>query len=170
MPRSMIKAFDDMGVEVRHAWGMTEMSPLGTVGALQGQYTHLKGDAKLDVRQMQGYAPFMVEMKITVDAGKVLPWNGKTFGRLKVRGPAVSGAYFRVKDNILDEQAFFDTGDVATIEEDGYMRITDRSKDVTTSGGEWIRRSIWKTSRLAIQRWPKPPSACTIPSGTNGRS
>ena len=138
MPRSMLKAFDDMGVEVRHAWGMTEMSPLGTVGALQGQFTHLKGDAKLDVRQMQGYAPFMVEMKITVDAGKVLPWNGKTFGRLKVRGPAVSGAYFRVKDNILDEQAFFDTGDVATIDEHGYMRITDRSKDVITSGGEWI--------------------------------
>ncbi len=87
MPRSMIKAFDDMGIEVRHAWGMTEMSPLGTVGALQGQYKDLKGDDKLDILQMQGYAPFMVEMKIEDDAGKELPWDGKTFGRLKVRGP-----------------------------------------------------------------------------------
>jgi fatty-acyl-CoA synthase len=138
MPRSMIKAFDDMGIEVRHAWGMTEMSPLGTVGALQGQFNHLKGDAKLDVLQMQGYAPFMVEMKITDDAGKELPWDGKTFGRLKVRGPAISGAYYHVEDNILDDQGFFDTGDVATIDEHGYVRITDRSKDVIKSGGEWI--------------------------------
>ena len=97
MPRSMIKAFVDMGIDVRHAWGMTEMSPLGTVGGLQGQYAHLTGDEKLDVLQTQGYPPFMVEMKITDDAGKDLPWDGKTFGRLKVSGPAVSGAYFRVE-------------------------------------------------------------------------
>jgi fatty-acyl-CoA synthase len=138
MPRSMIKAFVDMGIDVRHAWDMTEMSPLGTVGSLQGQYAHLTGDEKLDILQMQGYAPFMVEMKITDDAGKNLPWDGKTFGRLKVRGPAVSGAYYRVKDNILDDEGYFDTGDVATIDKYGYMRITDRSKDVIKSGGEWI--------------------------------
>src|SRR4030088_1302678 len=138
MPRSMIKAFVDIGIDVRHAWGMTEMSPLGTVGGLQGQYAHLTGDEKLDILQMQGYAPFMVEMKITDDAGKNLPWDGKTFGRLKVRGPAVSGAYFRVKDNILDDEGYFDPGDVATIDKHGYMRITDRSKDVIKSGGEWI--------------------------------
>jgi fatty-acyl-CoA synthase len=159
MPRSMIKAFDDMGVEVRHAWGMTEMSPLGTVGALQGQFSHLKGDAKLDVLQMQGYAPFMVEMKITDDAGKELPWDGKTFGRLKVRGPAISGSYFRVKDNILDENGFFDTGDVATIDEYGYMRITDRSKDVIKSGGEWI--SSIDLENLAVGH-PKIAEAAVI--------
>ncbi|MEO6947654.1 MAG: AMP-binding protein, partial [Nitrobacter sp.] len=159
MPRSMIKAFDDMGVEVRHAWGMTEMSPLGTVGALQGQFTHLKDDAKLDVLQMQGYAPFMVEMKITDDAGKEQPWDGKTFGRLKVRGPAISGAYFRVKDNVLDEQGFFDTGDVATIDEHGYMRITDRSKDVIKSGGEWI--SSIELENLAVGH-PKVAEAAVI--------
>ena len=134
----MIKAFDDMGVEVRHAWGMTEMSPLGTVGALQSQFAQLKGDAKLDVLQMQGYAPFMVEMQITDDAGKELPWDGKTFGRLKVRGPAIAGAYYQVDKQILDENGYFDTGDVATIDKYGYMRITDRSKDVIKSGGEWI--------------------------------
>jgi fatty-acyl-CoA synthase len=155
----MIKAFDDMGVEVRHAWGMTEMSPLGTVGALQGQFAKLKGDAKLDVLQMQGYAPFMVEMKITDDNGKELPWDGKTFGRLKVRGPAISGAYFRVKDNILDENGFFDTGDVATIDEYGYMRITDRSKDVIKSGGEWI--SSIDLENLAVGH-PKVAEAAVI--------
>ena len=159
MPRSMIKAFDDMGVEVRHAWGMTEMSPLGTVGALQGQFSHLEGDARLDMLQMQGYAPFMVEMKITDDAGKELPWDGKIPGRLKVRGPAISGAYYRIKDDILDEQGFFDTGDVATIDEHGYVRITDRSKDVIKSGGEWI--SSIDLENLAVGH-PKVAEAAVI--------
>jgi len=159
MPRSMIKAFVDMGIDVRHAWGMTEMSPLGTVGSLQGQYAHLTGDERLDILQMQGYAPFMVEMKITDDSGKNLPWDGKTFGRLKVRGPAVSGAYFRVKDNILDDEGYFDTGDVATIDKYGYMRITDRSKDVIKSGGEWI--SSIDLENLAVGH-PKVAEAAVI--------
>ncbi|OQW54988.1 MAG: long-chain fatty acid--CoA ligase [Proteobacteria bacterium SG_bin9] len=138
MPRSMIKAFVDMGVDVRHAWGMTEMSPLGTVGGLQGQYAHLTGDERLDVLQTQGYPPFGVEMKITDDNGKQMPWDAKTFGRLKVKGPAIAGAYFRLNDGILDEEGYFDTGDVATLDQHGYLRITDRSKDVIKSGGEWI--------------------------------
>jgi fatty-acyl-CoA synthase len=138
MPRSMIKAFVDMGAEVRHAWGMTEMSPLGTVGALKPPFAQLTGEQKLDVLQLQGYAPFGVQMKITDDDGKELPWDGKTYGRLKVAGPAVSKAYYRVVTKLLDDDGFFDTGDVATIDEHGYMRITDRSKDVIKSGGEWI--------------------------------
>ncbi|OKO85146.1 fatty-acid--CoA ligase [Bradyrhizobium sp. AS23.2] len=138
MPRSMIQAFLDMGSSVRHAWGMTEMSPIGSVAALKPPFQNATGDARLDVLQMQGYAPFAVQMKITDDAGKELPWDGKTFGRLKVSGPAVAKAYYRVDTNILDEDGFFDTGDVSTIDEDGYMRITDRSKDVIKSGGEWI--------------------------------
>src|ERR1700744_5825284 len=138
MPRSMIKAFLDMGVAVRHAWGMTEMSPLGTLAALKPPFSDSEGEAQLDVLQTQGFPPYGVQMKITDDAGKELPWDGKTFGRLKVSGPAVAKAYFRVDANILDEQGFFDTGDVATIDPHGYMRITDRSKDVIKSGGEWI--------------------------------
>ena len=138
MPRSMIKLFIDMGIEVRHAWGMTEMCPLGTLAALKPPFTELEGEERLDVLQTQGFAPFGVQMKITDDAGKKLPWDGKTFGRLKVSGPAVSKAYFRVDANILDDEDYFDTGDVATIDEHGYMRITDRSKDVIKSGGEWI--------------------------------
>ena len=138
MPRSMIKAFVDMGVTTRHAWGMTEMSPIGTLAALKPPFAELTGEARLDILQTQGYPPFGVQMKITDDAGKELPWDGKTFGRLKVSGPAVSKAYFRIDANILDEDGFFDTGDVATIDKNGYMRITDRSKDVIKSGGEWI--------------------------------
>jgi fatty-acyl-CoA synthase len=138
MPRTMIKSFLDMGVQVRHAWGMTEMSPIGTLASLKPPFSELTGEARLDVLQTQGYPPFGVQMKITDDAGKDLPWDGKTFGRLKVSGPAVSKGYFRVDADILDQDGYFDTGDVATIDANGYMRITDRSKDVIKSGGEWI--------------------------------
>ena len=138
MPRSMIQAFLDMGIGVRHAWGMTEMSPIGTLATLKPPFLGAEGDAKLDVLQTQGFPPFGVEMKITDDAGNKLPWDGKTFGRLKVSGPAVSKAYYKVDTNILDGEGFFDTGDVATVDPHGFMRITDRSKDVIKSGGEWI--------------------------------
>src|SRR5206468_2858066 len=125
MPRSMIKSFVDMGVTVRHAWGMTEMSPLGTLAALKPPFTELSGDEQLDILQTQGFPPYGVQMKITDDAGKELPWDGKTFGRLKVAGPAVAKAYFKIDTSILDEDGYFDTGDVATIDQHGYMRITD---------------------------------------------
>ncbi|MFN5457317.1 fatty-acid--CoA ligase [Bradyrhizobium sp.] len=138
MPRSMIQAFLDMGIGVRHAWGMTEMSPIGTLATLKPPFLDAEGDAKLDVLQTPGFPPFGVEMKITDDAGNKLPWDGKTFGRLKVSGPAVSKAYYKVDTNILDGEGFFDTGDVATVDPHGFMRITDRSKDVIKSGGEWI--------------------------------
>jgi len=159
MPRSMIKAFDDMGIEVRHAWGMTEMSPLGTVGALQPQYAELKGDAKIDILALQGFPPFGVEMKIADDEGKPLPWDGATFGRLMVRGPAISKGYYKVNSNILDKDGYFDTGDVATIQKDAYMRITDRSKDVIKSGGEWI--SSIDLENLAVGH-PKIAEAAVI--------
>ena len=138
-PREMLRAFqDNYGVAVCHAWGMTEMSPLGSLGSLKPECAVLTGEQRLDVQVKQGHAPFGVEMKIVDDADKKLPRDGKTFGRLKVRGPAVAGAYFRDSSNILDQDGFFDTGDVATIDQHGYMHITDRSKDVIKSGGEWI--------------------------------
>jgi fatty-acyl-CoA synthase len=139
-PRAVTKSFQDVyGVEVIHAWGMTEMSPLGTTCTLLPDYTDLDGEARLDVQQKQGHPPFTVEMKITDDAGRKLPWDGKTFGRLKVRGPAVARAYFKGDGGaLLDEEGFFDTGDVSTIDQFGYMQITDRAKDVIKSGGEWI--------------------------------
>jgi fatty-acyl-CoA synthase len=139
-PRAMTKAFqDNYDVQVLHAWGMTEMSPLGTLGSFKPEYAHLTGEEKLDIQVKQGHAPFGVEMKITDDNGNDLPWDGKTFGRLKVRGPAVASEYFKGEGGeILDETGFFDTGDVATMDQHGYMQITDRAKDVIKSGGEWI--------------------------------
>ncbi|WP_420134312.1 fatty-acid--CoA ligase [Rhodopseudomonas sp.] len=159
MPRSMIKAFVDMGAEARHAWGMTEMSPLGTLATLKPPFDKTSGDARLDVLATQGYPPFGVQMKITDDAGQDVPWDGKTFGRLKVSGPAIAKAYYRVDKEILDEQGFFDTGDVATIDKDAYMRITDRSKDVIKSGGEWI--SSIDLENLAVGH-PKVAEAAVI--------
>ncbi len=139
-PPSMIKAFEEnYGVEVRHAWGMTEMSPLGSVGSIKPLGPEASHEDILALKSKQGWAPFGVEMRIVDDQNRELPWDGKRFGRLKVAGPAVAKAYFKAEDDqILDENGFFDTGDVATIDPDGYMQITDRAKDVIKSGGEWI--------------------------------
>jgi fatty-acyl-CoA synthase len=137
-PRSMIEAFEAQGIEVFHAWGMTEMSPVGTIGSVKHALRHLQGEQLIELKCKQGFAPFSVEMKITDDEGRELPWDGKTFGRLKVAGAAVARAYFRSDESILDQHGFFDTGDIATIDAHGYMQITDRAKDVIKSGGEWI--------------------------------
>jgi fatty-acyl-CoA synthase len=159
-PRAMIKTFEeDYGVQVFHAWGMTEMSPLGTVGSMKPQLADLTGDALLDMKQKQGYTPFGVEMKITDDANNSLPWDGKTFGRIKVRGFAVARAYFKEDHDAIDDQGFFDTGDVGTMDRYGYMQITDRSKDVIKSGGEWI--SSIDLENLAVGH-PKVAEAAVI--------
>jgi acyl-CoA synthetase (AMP-forming)/AMP-acid ligase II len=139
-PRAMTEAFETKyGVSVSHAWGMTEMSPLGSFCSLKPETSGLQGDALYDLKMKQGHPPFTVDMKITDDAGVDKPWDGITFGRLMVKGPAVARAYFRGDGgDILDKDGFFDTGDVATIDANGYMQITDRAKDVIKSGGEWI--------------------------------
>ncbi len=139
-PRAITEKFEtDYDVRVIHAWGMTEMSPLGTICTLKPEYADLEGDARLDIQEKQGHPPFTIEMKVTDDEGAERPWDGKTFGRLKVRGPAITSSYFKGEGGqVLDEDGFFDTGDVAHIDEHGYMQITDRAKDVIKSGGEWI--------------------------------
>ncbi len=138
-PPAMIKAFnDDYGVEVLHAWGMTEMSPLGTLCTLKNKHDALPDDEKMKSRLKQGRAIYGVDMKIVDEAGKELPWDGKTYGDLYVKGPWIVREYFKGEggDPLVD--GWFPTGDVGTIDADGYLQITDRSKDVIKSGGEWI--------------------------------
>ena len=138
-PPAMIAAFnDDYGVEVLHAWGMTEMSPLGTLCTLKNKHQDLTEADKMKIRLKQGRSIFGVDMKIVDPEGNDLPWDGKTFGDLHVKGPWVVRAYFKGEGGDPLINGWFPTGDVATIDPDGYMQITDRSKDVIKSGGEWI--------------------------------
>ena len=160
-PRSMIEVFEEKyDVKVFHAWGMTEMSPMGTLGALKAGMEDLSLEKQIDVKVKQGRAIYTVEMKITDDDGKELPSDGKAFGHLMVRGPAIAGAYLKGEGgNILDKDGWFDTGDVATIDAQGYMQITDRAKDVIKSGGEWI--SSIEIENLAVGH-PKVVEAAVI--------
>jgi acyl-CoA synthetase (AMP-forming)/AMP-acid ligase II len=138
-PPTMIRKFqEDYGVRVFHAWGMTEMSPLGTVGTLKAKQAKLDKEAQLAIQAKQGRGIFGVEMKIVDEQGTELPWDGKRFGNLMVRGPWIASGYFKGEGGDPLRDGWFPTGDVATIDADGYMQITDRSKDVIKSGGEWI--------------------------------
>jgi fatty-acyl-CoA synthase len=139
-PPAMITAFNDLyNVEVLHAWGMTELSPLGTLCTLKNKHLEMSAEEKMKVRLKQGRGIFGIDMKIVGDDGKELPWDGKAYGDLLVKGPWVISEYFKGEGGgspLVD--GWFPTGDVATIDPDGYMQITDRSKDVIKSGGEWI--------------------------------
>ncbi len=139
-PKSMIERFyEQFGATVIHAWGMTEMSPLGTVCRLMPKHARLDPEQRVRLQMKQGRAVFGVTLKIVDDKGERLPHDGKAFGNLKVRGPWIASGYYGDENGaVLDADGFFDTGDVATIDPDGYMLITDRSKDVIKSGGEWI--------------------------------
>jgi len=139
-PRSMIEAFEkEYDVRVIHAWGMTEMSPVGTVCNMKKKHKNISSEDKTKLQLKQGRAVYGVDMKIVDANGRDLPWDGRAFGNLLVRGPWITSGYFKGEGGgILDEEGWFDTGDVATIDPDGYMQITDRSKDVIKSGGEWI--------------------------------
>jgi len=138
-PPAMIESFEEeFGVHVLHAWGMTEMSPLGTVCTLKAQHLELPAAARYAIKNKQGRPIFGVEMKIVDDAGKELPRDGKAFGDLMVRGAWICNQYFGGEGGDPLREGWFPTGDVATLDPDGFMQITDRSKDVIKSGGEWI--------------------------------
>ncbi|HVZ98804.1 MAG TPA: long-chain-fatty-acid--CoA ligase [Caulobacterales bacterium] len=145
VPENLLRGFEDeYGVEVLHGWGMTEMSPIGTVGKLLPWQAAADRETQVRTKLKQGRSVFTVEMKIVDDAGKELPHDAKTFGRLLVRGPSIAKSYFRGagnrngREDALEPCGYFDTGDVANICPYGYMQITDRAKDVIKSGGEWI--------------------------------
>jgi fatty-acyl-CoA synthase len=163
-PPAMLRLFQEKyGVQVLHAWGMTEMSPLGTVASLKAKHLGQSAEERLPVQYKQGRPIFGVDMKIVGDDGQDLPWDGKAFGDLWVRGPWVVREYFKGEggDPLQHDAAgtgWFPTGDVATIDADGYMQITDRSKDVIKSGGEWI--SSIEIEHIAVSHPAVAMAAC----------
>lgn len=139
VPESLIRAFhDEFGIEVLQGWGMTETSPIGTLSNMTPETLALPYDEQMKYRVKQGTPPLGVELKLKNYAGQDMPHDGHTYGRLMIKGPTIAGGYFRSDESILDAEGFFDTGDVSTIDEMGFMQITDRAKDVIKSGGEWI--------------------------------
>jgi fatty-acyl-CoA synthase len=166
-PLAMIRTFrDKFGVEVKHGWGMTEMSPIGTISRLRPQHLELAREQQHEILAKQGNVIFGVDMKIVDDAGKDLPWDGKTYGNLLARGPWVISSYFKEDSDPLlyDERGdgWLQTGDVATIDRDGIMQITDRSKDVIKSGGEWI--SSIELENIAVAHPAVAMAACIAAS------
>jgi acyl-CoA synthetase (AMP-forming)/AMP-acid ligase II len=138
-PLSVMEEFDTYGVDTRHAWGMTEMSPLGTTNHAGGHRELYSPEQFAEMRTNVGTPIWGVEIKITDDDNKELPWNGEAFGALKVRGPWICSNYFKLDGSDAHaEEGWFETGDVATVTPEGFVSITDRTKDVIKSGGEWI--------------------------------
>jgi len=181
-PESLIRELEEtFAAQVIHAWGMTETSPLGSATHLLNKHEDLSEADQMAVKLKQGRPPFGVEMKIVDDEGRELPRDGVAFGRLLVRGPWVTKSYFKKPDlEILDEDGFFDTGDVSSLDPDGYMAIVDRSKDVIKSGGEWISSidlenvavghpDILEAGVIGIHhpKWQERPLLICVASGEN---
>jgi len=160
-PESIIRAFhDNYGVEVVHAWGMTETSPVGTLSVMTDKLAKLPYDEQIPWRLKQGRPPLGVDICLKDDDDNRLPHDGKAFGHLKIRGPIIAAEYFKgAGGDILDDEGYFDTGDVATIDEQGFMQITDRAKDVVKSGGEWI--STIEIENIAVGH-PKAALAAVV--------
>lgn len=185
MPRSLTEAYESqLGINVVHAWGMTELSPLGTVARLMAKHDTLSAQAQWDVKAKQGYPILGVELRIVDEVGAVLPWDGRTIGELQVRGPWIISQYFRrpITPDCMTADGWFRTGDVVTIDPDGYMTITDRIKDLVKSGGEWISTvelesaiighpKVLEAAVIAIpdEKWSERPLACVVrtPDGYN---
>ncbi len=177
-PRAVIETFQkDYGVQVIHAWGMTETSPLGTVCSFKPEVAALDDEARLDVQTSVGHPPFTVDIKIADDDGVELPWDGVSQGKLFVRGPGVVKRYHKAEELAVDEEGWFDTGDMATIDRNGYVRITDRSKDVIKSGGEWISSielenaavahpEVAEAAAIGVKhpRWSERPILVVVPA------
>ncbi len=159
LPPSMIPKFAAYGVELLHAWGMTETSPVATLNQFLQRHAVLSDDEKTELRTGQGRPMFGVELRLLDEAGELLPHDGKTQGDLQVRGHWVVKRYFGKDADALTDDGWFDTGDVSTIDEDGYMVIRDRSKDIIKSGGEWI--STVELENIAIAH-PQVANAAAI--------
>ncbi|ELY64361.1 long-chain fatty acid--CoA ligase [Natronococcus jeotgali] len=184
-PKSLIREFDEMGVEVVHAWGMTEMSPLGTVAHLKEGLEDLPAEEQYEKQATQGLIVPGLEFTVVDDSGEEVPWNGEDFGELYVRGPWVTDSYFERPD--ADEEDFegswLKTGDIVTVDEDGYVKIVDRAKDVIKSGGEWISSVELENAIMAHdavseatvigaphEKWQERPVAFVVPTENAGMS
>ena len=179
MPRGLIEAYEnELGVNVVHAWGMTEMSPIGSVSKLLTAHGDMDDAARWDIKAKQGYFVPGVDGRIVDEAGLELPWDGETMGELQVRGHWVAGAYYKIERDAdhFTADGWFRTGDVCTIDENGFMTITDRTKDLVKSGGEWISSvdlentlmahpSLLEAAVIAIpdERWDERPLAVVVP-------
>ena len=174
-PRAMIRWLRERGVRVGHAWGMTETSPIGTCGAPPQGFDEMSDDEQVEYIARQGRVPFGVELRIVDDEGNVQPRDGKSSGRLQCRGPWVIKRYFKAEQDATDEEQWFDTGDVAVLHPDGTMQITDRSKDVIKSGGEWISSielenaavgcgGVTEAAAIGIPhpKWDERPLLCVV--------
>jgi fatty-acyl-CoA synthase len=138
LPEALVRGFEKYGIELQQGWGMTEMSPIGTVNVLPPTIRSLPDEERIKYQLKAGRSLPFVDMRIVSEDGKELPRDGVSDGRLQVRGPSIVGSYFKVKDGTLTTDGWFDTGDVAIIDEDGFLQITDRAKDVIKTGGEWV--------------------------------
>ncbi len=180
-PRSLIKAFEERGAVVSHAWGMTEMSPVGSHGQLPGWMKDAPLEEQLDMKQRQGRRCFGVEFKIVDEEGKRLPHDGEAVGELYVRGNTVVSGYFKNEEataKALDAEGWFGTGDVASIDDHGVLTIQDRAKDLVKSGGEWISSIDLENSAMAHpgingaaviavphKKWDERPVLVAVPAG-----
>ena len=179
-PRAMIRWLRARGVQVGHAWGMTETSPIGTCGAPPGNWDSMSDDEQVEYIARQGRVPFGMELRVVDDEGKVQPRDGKSSGRLQCRGPWVIKRYFKADEDATEEDQWFDTGDVAVLHPDGTMQITDRSKDVIKSGGEWISSielenaavghpGVAEAAAIGIPhpKWDERPLLCVVRANGN---
>jgi fatty-acyl-CoA synthase len=178
MPRSLIEAYEkELGVNVVHAWGMTEMSPLGTISILQSHHDELSDRERWDVKARQGYVVPGVELRIVNDDGRELDWDGSSVGEVQVRGSWIAKSYYRLEptEEHFTADGWFRTGDVASVSPDGYLQITDRTKDLVKSGGEWISSvelenalmahpKVAEAAVIAVpdERWSERPCAVVV--------
>jgi fatty-acyl-CoA synthase len=177
-PRALIEAYQQLGLNLLHAWGMTEMSPIGTVSRLTRELSEADPRTQLDFRARQGPPVPGVELRVVDADGKDLPWDGQTMGELVVRGPWVTAEYYNDPrgEGRFTEDGWFRTGDVAILHPNGYMEITDRTKDLIKSGGEWISSvalenalmahpKVQEAAVIAVpdERWSERPLACVVP-------
>jgi len=179
VPRSLMEYYDrKLGVPILHAWGMTETTPIGTIGRLKSDKRNGSEEERYAVRAKQGYVAAGVDIRLVDDEGREQPWDGRSMGEIQVRGPWVIGAYYDNPESSsrFSDDGWFKTGDVATIDPDGYVQITDRTKDLIKSGGEWISSvdvenmimahpDVLEAAVIAVPhpKWVERPLACVVP-------